>query len=80
MIAVVRAGVIFLHVQRTMPDAADGAPIQTAKMHDQIRRDVMHVTINFFGQIHLRAEMPRVLIDTKKAPQILAALEKLGIS
>lgn len=26
------------------------------------------------------AEMPRVLIDTKKAPQILAALEKLGIS
>src|SRR5208337_169053 len=49
VVARIRPRVILLNVQPTVPNTADGAPKQPAKVNDQIGRYVAHITIDFLG-------------------------------
>ena len=47
VIGIVGAGVVLERVNAAQAQAADRAPIQIAKVHDQVRRDVLDLLCTF---------------------------------
>ena len=47
VIAGIGASVVFFQMKSPMADATDRAPVQPSEMHDQVRRDVADVSVNF---------------------------------
>ena len=47
VIAAVRSGVIFLHVNCRVADGSNRTPEESAEVNDQIRRNVAHILVEF---------------------------------
>src|SRR6266511_4392809 len=56
VVGVVWTSVVFEGVHRAVADAADRAPVQIAKVHDQVRRDVSDRAIDLLRLVDARAK------------------------
>src|SRR5438445_8365414 len=63
-----------------MSDGPDGAPIQPAEVHDQIRRNVPNIAINLFRSENQRLEWLAFVVGQRLDSRLHFALKRLALS